>query len=121
MTKGRITDIVGKTAGRNDRRQLIFIKLLKVLSDPGIFIADRIPYGLPERPAHGGHLQTMRQAVMDENRPRKRKDLGFVLQTAKRRGKNDAVIIPEKRGPNNPIRPNRPRHPLYGRGGRSRS
>ena len=45
------------------------------------------------RTAYAGHLYAVGQAVVDEDAARKRKHLGFVLQTSERRGKDQPVKV----------------------------
>jgi hypothetical protein len=94
MTEGRVANIMGQAAGGDNGWQFVFVEFPKILTQPGIFIAQDIPYRLAQRAPDGGHFQAMGEAVVDEDGPGKREDLGLVLQAAEGRRKNDTVVVP---------------------------
>ena len=113
MTKGGIADIMGQTSRCNAGWQLVFVKFPEPFAKRMIFIPQHIPNRLAKRTPHRRHFQTMRQAIVDKYRPGQRKDLGFVLQPAEGGGKNNAVVIPQKRSPE--MRVDRPLHHTFTR------
>jgi len=97
MPERWIADVMGQTTCRDHRRQFIFIKFPEFPIPGGIFFGEGVPHRLTQGAADGSHFQAMSQAVMDKYRSRQGKYLCLILQAAKGRRKNDAIIVPEKR------------------------
>ena len=88
MPKRRVAHIVRQAGGLHDAGYLI--EMIRAIRIP---LSKLLRHSAAKASAYSGHLQRMRQTVVNKDTPRKRENLRFVLQTAEWSGKDDTIIV----------------------------
>lgn len=81
MTERRVAEVVSKASGRDDYVDVGKLLLNAVAKSVSQFAGNHACNGT----AHTGNFNAMSQSVMNNLTARKRKNLGFILQTAESR------------------------------------
>src|SRR5690606_63176 len=91
MAKGRISQIMRKTGCRHYVSYLL--KIRNLLINIGILLLHKRVKQPSQRTTYRGNLQAVREPIVHKYGSRQRKNLCFILKSAKRGRENQTVII----------------------------
>ncbi len=91
VSERRITQIVRQAGCGDDVAEMV--EVFRRLAAFAVAATQRQRDSICHRLADARHFHAVSEAVVNEDAPRKREHLRFVLQTAERRGENETVVV----------------------------